>query len=153
MPVNSTRRNIQQLASTVIQLPRATCSGSILAISLHLKKKSPASPSYVLNVLKYLACSWPHPTSIVQCMPLVYYLYYCAIMFSFSCSVVLFSTLLLAVTHSDQVLKEDLFITHLPDSRTLAHFEFSVTWSVHPLTLAEGFKGAICLCFMPECAR
>lgn len=43
-----------------------------------------------------------------------------------------------ATSLSDQVVKEDLFIMDLPDARTLAHFQFSVTW---PLLLAQDFKG------------
>ena len=59
---------------------------------------------------------------------------------------ILFLTVLLVATSSlnDQVVKEDLFITHLPDARIAAHFEFSATWDIHPLILAQDFKGMIC---------
>lgn len=48
---------------------------------------------------------------------------------------------LTVASRSDQVVEEELFIVHLPDARTLAHFQFSVTWDMHPLVLAQDFKG------------
>ena len=41
----------------------------------------------------------------------------------------------------DQKVEEDLYIMHLPDGRTAAHFQFSVTWDVHPLMFTRDFKG------------
>ena len=63
------------------------------------------------------------------------------ILFSFFL-LVLFLDLTLA-SRSDQTVKEDLSIVHLPDARTMAHFQFSVTWEIHPIVLAQGFKGEI----------
>lgn len=42
---------------------------------------------------------------------------------------------------ADQAVREDLYIKHLPDARTVGHFQFSVTWDTHPLTFAQDFKG------------
>jgi hypothetical protein len=56
---------------------------------------------------------------------------------------VLLSVLLLGseASFEDQTLREDLFIKHLPDARVMAHFEFSVTWDVHPLIFAGDSRG------------
>ena len=48
---------------------------------------------------------------------------------------------LVSASLSGQRVEEELFIVHLPDARTMAHFQFSVTWNIHPLVLAEDFKG------------
>lgn len=53
---------------------------------------------------------------------------------------VLFLDLTLA-SHSGQVVEEELFIVHLPDGRTMTHFQFSVQWDMHPLILVQDFKG------------
>ncbi len=46
-----------------------------------------------------------------------------------------------ASSHNDQVVEEDLSIVHLSDARTMAHFQFTTTWDLHPLTLPQKFKG------------
>ena len=48
---------------------------------------------------------------------------------------------------SGQAVEEELFIVHLPDSRTMAHFQFSITWDMHPLILAQNFKGQLEFCY------
>lgn len=50
-------------------------------------------------------------------------------------------TMVLAASSSGQKLEEDLFITHLPDARVMAHFTFTATWDLHPLMFAQDFKG------------
>ena len=40
-----------------------------------------------------------------------------------------------------QSVEEHVFITHLPDARVMAHFEFKTTWNVHPLLFAHKNKG------------
>lgn len=40
-----------------------------------------------------------------------------------------------------QTVEEDVFITHLPDARIMAHFEFKTAWNVHPLVFAQKTGG------------
>lgn len=46
-----------------------------------------------------------------------------------------------ASSYNDQTVDEDLYITHLPDARTLAHFVFRIQWDIHPLLFSEPFQG------------
>lgn len=43
----------------------------------------------------------------------------------------------------EQLVEEDVFISHLPDARVMAHFEFKTTWHVHPLLFSQRHRGKL----------
>ena len=44
-------------------------------------------------------------------------------------------------TQTGQGNTEELVLRHLPDGRVMAHFEFTTSWSIHPLTFAQSTNG------------
>ena len=50
---------------------------------------------------------------------------------------------IVATSQGGQRAEEDLSVVHLPDARTVAHFEFTTTWDLHPLALVKKFQGII----------
>ena len=53
------------------------------------------------------------------------------------------SLLVVVTSQGNQLAEEGLSILHLPDARTVAHFQFTTTWDLHPMTLAQEFKGRL----------
>ena len=47
------------------------------------------------------------------------------------------------LSYEEQTVEEDVYITHLPDARVMAHFEFKTAWNIHPLIFAQKTGGSV----------
>ena len=45
------------------------------------------------------------------------------------------------LSFDEQLVEEDVFISHLPDAHVMAHFEFKTTWRIHPKLFPQRNKG------------
>jgi len=47
------------------------------------------------------------------------------------------------LSYDEQLVEEDLFISHLPDAHVMAHLEFKTSWRIHPRLFPQRNRGKL----------